>query len=119
MHTLTVASWAGPMVLSPIENCLFMPASVNTDPYGSDTWARGGNCTTTNCYATKEFIHVINNFSDWEEFRNAVDRRGSHSVNAILNADISANTSILNFKGMFDGNAHTIEMSWSHVQFCQ
>ena len=92
-------------------DCLFMPTSVKTNPYDSDTWARGGNYTTSNCYATKEFCHVINNFSDWEEFRVAVDRRGSHSVNAILNADISANTSILNFKGMFDGNAHTINMS--------
>ncbi|MBR0046500.1 MAG: hypothetical protein IJP75_06410 [Bacteroidaceae bacterium] len=98
---------------SPITfvNCLFTPASVKTDPYDSDTWARGGNYTTSNCYATKEFIHVINNFSDWEEFRKAVDSRGNHSVNAILNADISANTSINNFKGMFDGNAHSIEMS--------
>ena len=93
------------------ENCLFMPASVNTDPYGSDTWARGENYTTSNCYATKEFCHLINNFSDWEEFRTAVDNRGSKSVNAILNADISANTSISNFKGVFDGNAHTITMS--------
>ena len=96
------------------ENCLFTPASVNTDPRDSETWARNSanqSVSYTNCYATKEFIHVINNFSDWEEFRKAVDSRGNHSVNAILNADISANTSINNFKGMFDGNAHTIEMS--------
>ena len=92
-------------------NCLFMPASVNTDPHDSDTWARGGDYTTSNCYATKELCHLINNFSDWEEFRKAVDNRGSKSVNAILNADISANTSISNFKGVFDGNAHTITMS--------
>ncbi len=96
------------------ENCLFTPASVNTDPRDSETWARNSanqSVSYTNCYATKEFIHVINNFSDWEEFRKAVDSRGNHSVNAILNADISAGTSILDFKGMFDGNAHTIEMS--------
>ncbi len=96
------------------ENCLFTPASVNTDPRDSETWARNSanqSVSYTNCYATKEFIHVINNFSDWEEFRKAVDSRGNHSVNAILNADISANTSISGFKGMFDGNAHTIEMS--------
>ena len=101
----------GPIV---IEGCLFKPASVNTNPENSDTWVRNReniDFTASNSYATKEFCHVINNFSDWEEFRNAVDRRGSHSVNAILNADISANTSILDFKGMFDGNAHTIEMS--------
>ena len=79
------------------ENCLFTPASVNTDPRDSETWARNSanqSVSYTNCYATKEFIHVINNFSDWEEFRKAVDSRGNHSVNAILNADISANTSI-------------------------
>ena len=95
------------------ENCLFTPASVNTDPRDSETWARNSanqSVSYTNCYATKEFIHVINNFSDWEEFRKAVDSRGNHSVNAILNADISANTSISGFKGMFDGNAHTIDM---------
>jgi len=97
-----------------IVNCLFMPASVNTNPDGSETWVRNSENITFTCsnsYATKEFCHLINNFSDWEEFRTAVDNRGSKSVNAILNADISANTSINNFKGMFDGNAHTIEMS--------
>ena len=97
-----------------IVDCLFMPASVNTDPYLSETWVRNSENITFTCsnsYATKEFCHLINNFSDWEEFRKAVDNRGSKSVNAILNADISANTSISNFKGVFDGNAHTITMS--------
>ena len=98
-----------------IENCLFMPASVNTDPKESETWARldseNVKFSIYNSYATKELCHLINNFSDWEEFRKAVDSRGSKSVNAILNADISANTSISGFKGVFDGNAHTITMS--------
>ena len=98
-----------------IENSLFMPASVNTNPEESETWARldseNVNFSISNSYATKELCHLINNFSDWEEFRNAVDNRGSKSVNAILNADIKASTSISDFKGVFDGNAHTIEMS--------
>ena len=107
-------SWVDEKSSATIVNCLFTPASVTTDPKSSETWARQdsrGSVTVSNSYATKEFCHVINNFSDWEEFRKAVDSRGNHSVNAILNADISANTSINNFKGMFDGNAHTIEMS--------
>ncbi len=102
---------------SPITfvNCLFTPASVKTDPYDSDTWARGGNYTTSNCYATKEFCHLINNSSDWEEFRNAVSNRGSKSVNAILNADISVNAGVSTFKGLFDGNAHTLNISGGPV----
>ena len=107
-------SWVDEKSSATIVNCLFTPASVTTDPKSSETWARQdsrGSVTVSNSYATKEFCHVINNFSDWEEFRKAVDSRGNHSVNAILNADISANTSISGFKGMFDGNAHTIEMS--------
>ena len=107
-------SWVAEKSSATIVNCLFMPSKVTANPESSETWARQdsrGSVTISNCYATKEFIHVINNFSDWEEFRKAVDSRGNHSVNAILNADISANTSINNFKGMFDGNAHTIEMS--------
>ncbi len=98
-----------------IVDCLFMPNKVTTNPESSETWARGGNCTTTNSYATKEFCHVINNTSDWEEFRNAVSNRGSKSVNAILNADISVNAGVSTFKGLFDGNAHTLNISGGPV----
>ena len=92
-------------------NCLFKPASVNTDPQGSDTWARGAGYTTRDCYATKEFCHVINNVSDWNEYRTALSNRGSKIVNAILNADITVSTSAFNLKGTFDGNAHTLNLN--------
>ena len=107
-------SWVDEKSSATINSCLFMPASVKTDPEKSETWARQderGYVVINNCYATKEFCHLINNVSDWEEFRTAVYNSGLKSVNAVLNADISANTSITGFKGVFDGNGHTIEMS--------
>ncbi len=94
-----------------IENCLFMPAYVGTDPASSETWARNSEnqpVTVTNSYATNEFCHIINNATDWETFRKAVDNRGTKSVNAILNADVITNTSASDFKGVFDGNGHTM-----------
>ena len=96
------------------ENCLFKPASVTTDPRGSDTWVYGGNgknYSTANCYATNEFCHVINDGNDWETFRTALNQRGSKSVNAILNADFSINHSASNFQGLFDGNGHTLTLN--------
>ena len=92
-----------------IENCLFMPAYVDTNPEGSETWARNSEnvtFTVTNSYATNEFCHIINNASDWETFRKALDNRGNKSVNAILNADITISTSAESFSGVFDGNGH-------------
>ncbi|MBO7498996.1 MAG: fibronectin type III domain-containing protein, partial [Bacteroidaceae bacterium] len=92
-------------------NCLFTPASVNTDPAGSDTWARGASYTTLNCYATGEFCRIINNGSDWEALRTALANRGNKSVNAILNADFTIDHSAWNLKGVFDGNGHTLNLN--------
>ncbi|MBQ9560125.1 MAG: hypothetical protein IJV08_09095 [Bacteroidaceae bacterium] len=99
------------------ENCLFMPASIGTNPQDSDPWARGGSYTTKNCYATNEFCHVINNAADWETFRKALGNRGSKSVNAILNADITVSTSANDFKGVFDGNGHTLTLNGTDGTF--
>ena len=98
-------------------NCLFKPASVNTDPQGSDTWARGASYTTSNCYATNEFCRIINDGSDWEAFRTALRNRGTKSVNAILNGDFSISNSAEDFKGTFDGNGHTITINGSGSMF--
>ena len=98
-----------------IENCLFMPDHITTDPQGSETWARldteNVKCSISNCYATNEFCHVINNANDWETFRTALKNRGTKSVNAILNADFTISNSAENFKGTFDGNGHTINLN--------
>ena len=104
-------SWVDEKSSATINSCLFMPASVKTNPEKSETWARQdekGTVSISNCYATNEFCHVINNTADWETFRNASKNRGGKSMNAILNADISASTSVEDFKGVFDGNGHTL-----------
>ena len=104
--------WANGSVT--IENCLFMPYSVNTDPKNSETWTRNSaniTFTVTNSYATNDFCYLINNSSDWEDFCTALGKRGSKSVNAIMNADVSVSSSASDFKGVFDGNGHTINIS--------
>ena len=106
-------SWVDEGSLAIIENSLFMPASVKTNPEKSETWARQderGHVVINNCYATKEFCHLLENDSDWEEFRTALKNRGTKSVNAVMNADFTVNNSADNFKGVFDGNGHTLSM---------
>jgi len=102
-----------------IVNSLFMPDHVNTDPKGSETWARGGDFTLTisNSYATEEFCRIINDANDWEAFRTALSNRGSKSVNAILNANFSIDHSADNFKGTFDGNGHTLNLNGTDGTF--
>ena len=106
-------AWVDEGSLAIIENSLFMPASVKTDPELSETWARQderGHVVINNCYATKEFCHLLENDSDWEEFRTALKNRGTKSVNAVMNADFTVNNSADDFKGIFDGNGHTLTM---------
>ena len=104
-----------------IENCLFMPASVNTDPKESETWARidseNVNFSISNSYATEEFCRIINDANEWEAFRTALSNRGSKSVNAILNADFTIDHSAANFKGTFDGNGHTLNLNGTDGTF--
>ena len=106
-------SWVDEGSLAIIENSLFMPDHVTTNPEKSDTWARQderGHVVINNCYATKEFCHLLENDSDWEEFRTALKNRGTKSVNAVMNADFTVNNSADDFKGIFDGNGHTLSM---------
>ena len=106
-------AWVDEGSLAIIENSLFMPASVKTNPEKSETWARQderGHVVINNCYATKEFCHLLENDSDWEEFRTALKNRGTKSVNAVMNADFTVNNSADDFKGIFDGNGHTLTM---------
>ena len=98
-----------------IENCLFNPNHITTKLDGCETWGRldteNVKCSITNCYATNEFCHIINNANDWETFRTALKNRGTKAVNAILNADFTISNSAEDFKGTFDGNGHTINLS--------
>ena len=106
-------SWVDSKSSATIENCLFMPEHVSAHPQKSETWARkdeSGTVTIKNCYATKEFVHLISNTSDWNEFVSALASRGNKPVNALLAADISISTPASNFKGVFDGNGHTVEL---------
>ena len=107
-------AWVDEKSSATIIDCLFMPASVKTDPEGSETWARQderGTVSIANCYATEEFCRIINDANDWEAFRTALNNRNGKSVNAILNADFSIDHSAANFKGTFDGNGHTLNLN--------
>ncbi|MDY6242242.1 MAG: LamG-like jellyroll fold domain-containing protein [Prevotella sp.] len=113
-------AWVGEKSSATIIDCLFMPASVKTDPELSETWARQdekGTVSIANCYATEEFCRIINDANDWEAFRTALSNRGSKSVNAILNANFSIDHSAVNFKGTFDGNGHTLNLNGTDGMF--
>ena len=113
-------AWVDEKSSATIIDCLFMPASVKTDPELSETWARQdekGTVSIANCYATEEFCRIINDANDWEAFRTALSNRGSKSVNAILNANFSIDHSAVNFKGTFDGNRYTLNLNGTDGTF--
>ncbi|MBQ7571978.1 MAG: fibronectin type III domain-containing protein, partial [Bacteroidaceae bacterium] len=113
-------AWVDEKSSATIKNCLFMPVSVKTDPEKSATWARQderGTVSVSNCYATEEFCHIINDALDWNKYRTALSNRGTKSVNAILNADITVSASAVNLKGLFDGNAHTLNLNGTDGTF--
>ena len=105
-----------------IENCLFAPTAITTMKKDCMTFARGHATTTKNCYFTeyysesftidgKEFL-MIKNVSDWNHFRELVANADGKDVDAILMADLSVTQPIGSdgspYRGIFDGNGHTI-----------
>ena len=110
-------AWVDEESSANINSCLFMPASVKTDPKDSETWAlqdEKGTVSISNCYATEEFCYVLNDASDWERFRKAAHEIWAYRLkhtNAILNADFTVNNSASHLYGVFDGNGHTLTMN--------
>ena len=111
-----------------IDNCLFAPASINTKPSGSKTWARlgAGELALVNSHATTEIsdqiksmvidgktFMVLHNNDDWMNFKEAL--KTNDYTNAIMAADFTVYHCVAwdgegTFRGIFDGNGHTLTM---------
>ena len=103
-------------------NCLFAPTSVPFDSEGCATFARYDKTATmnmTNCYYTMVYgqytssdksYYVIQKDKDWVVFKDMV--AAGNTVNVIMAADITITDVIGSegapFKGIFDGNGHTL-----------
>ena len=110
-------AWADNFKNVKLENCLFAPKAINTGMDDCNTWVRhdnSGNVTYKNCHSTKEYapdLLVINSDADWSYFcKKTSDALGNSDVNAILNADITITEMVENYRGVFDGNGHTINV---------
>ena len=62
--------------------------------------------------------YVLNNADDWYTFSKLVDQSGGKQVNAIMNSNITVNTSIaladgVYYTGTFNGNGHTLNVNIS------
>ena len=111
-----------------IVNSLFAPDHISTKLDKCQTWARGGDDITlsvVNSYATilydevktmtidgKTFMVLYNN-DDWMKFKEAV--KTNDYTNAILANDFTVYDCIAwdgegTFRGIFDGNGHTLTM---------
>ena len=120
-------SGGGPIT---IQNCLFAPTAINTGFRDCQTWVRSYKTTVTitNSYATKEYKEsadvpehymVIRDATNWETFRSLVSTAQT-GVNAILMADITVNEGMVGtqsnpYRGVFDGNGHTLTVNYSNV----
>ncbi len=105
-------------------NCLFDPSSLPFNAADCYTFARYDKTATvniTNCYYTAVYgqyqagdqtYYVLQKDKDWALFRDMVAQ--GKEVNAILAADITANTMVGTedkpFTGIFDGNGHTLTL---------
>ena len=111
-----------------INNSLFAPSEISTKLDDCHTWARGGNVTLNNSYATQEYSRydsqgrfVIRSASDWDTFRAEVQAAASRrDVNAIMYADISVTQSVGQsyssaYRGTFDGNGHTLNVDLNNI----
>ncbi len=113
-------------------NCLFAPSQITTKHDGCKTFARtryASDLILTNCNYTVSYEHdekvtidgkeyyILRNNADWQKFSTAVQNgNGNADVNAIMVADIAVTESVGRtesspYRGIFDGNGHTLEVS--------
>lgn len=121
-------SWVDEKSSATIENCLFNPDRINTKFDLCETWARKdakGTVTVTNCHATKCFgtetaiidgktFMVLRSTTDWMNFKEAL--KSNDYTNAIMADDFTVTDCVAwdgegNFRGIFDGNGHTLNMN--------
>ena len=111
-----------------VENCLFAPDHISTKLDGCETWTRNSSnikLSVVNSFATKYYdekkttiidgksFMVLYNNDDWMNFKEAV--KTNDYTNAILANDFTVNHCIAwdgegVFRGIFDGNGHTLTM---------
>ncbi|MBP1541512.1 MAG: hypothetical protein ILA25_05010 [Prevotella sp.] len=108
-----------------IENSVFAPEHITTKSGGCQTWARmaEGNVKSSfvNCHATRQYSSyiVIRNSDDWSKFRTMVEEaKNQYDVDAVLDADITVSDYVGGgeaafYRGIFDGNGHTITFNKS------
>ena len=122
-----------------IENSVFEPNHLTTQMRNCATWARiggTGSCTLVNSYATTEYISkgdmyidgktymVLHDKDDWTTFKNRVENaKNSEDVNAYLDADITVTDYVggsetAPFRGIFDGNGHTLTLNLNSTSEC-
>jgi hypothetical protein len=114
-----------------IKNGLFAPTDIKTKFDDCTTWVCAANAdkvTVSNSHATKEYKMVPISFDedgnfiiytaeDWNTFTTMVEEaKGKKDVNAVLNADITVDRTVGTgefspYRGIFDGNGHTISMN--------
>jgi len=112
-------------------NCLFAPSKIDTKYDGCETFGRSSNManlTFINCYYTQSYdsdatmeigdntYRIIRSVADWNAFRDAVlSAKGNSAVNAILDTDLTIDTSCgtkeAPFHGTFDGNGHILNVA--------
>ena len=111
-----------------ITNCLFAPDQLNTKLDGCENWVgldtENVAYSITNSYATKYYgteivtidgkpFMVLRNSTDWGNFLGALSK--NPATNAIMDADFKITTPADDFRGIFDGNGHTLDIEFSNV----
>jgi len=124
-HNGGFVGWANSDSRLTIENSVFAPEHITTKSGGCQTWARmaEGNVKSSfvNCHATRQYSSyiVIRNSNDWSKFRTMVEEaKNQYDVEAVLDADITVSDYVgggeaAYYRGIFDGNGHTITFNRS------
>ena len=125
-HNGGFIGYCQPKSSAVIDNCLFAPDHINTGGESCETWARTASDATVsvrNSFATMEYSSLLNirSASDWNKFIQMVkDAKNQYDVNAVLAADITVSDYVGDaetayYRGIFDGNGHTITFNKSGV----
>lgn len=115
-----------------LENCVFNPSFISVEDKQSDCYPfveESNKTTLTNCYRAIDFgkpatttidgktYYILHNADDWKNFlTKIVEANGNSDVNAIMANDFhianaAGYTNGIPFRGIFDGNGHTLEVN--------
>ncbi len=124
-HNCGFVAWVARGSSLIIDNCVFAPDLIGINREGCQAWAnldsQDVSYTNANSYATREFsaFIVIRNAGDWHQFAVMVnDAANRYQVYADLDADITISEHVgvtegANYRGIFNGNGHTITFNKS------